>query len=151
MNLTIGLVALVGTLVIWSSSPWPIEAQPSGIQPVPASLAVPLQQQKDVQQLVTANGGPDMVLLSSRYNEQRLADEVVGEIMNNGTESAEFVEALATFRDAIGAVVDTATGYADPHLVTAGDSAPFNIIGPLSNAAGERWRLNGGLLREYVR
>jgi hypothetical protein len=48
--------------------------------------------------------------------------------MNNGIESAEYVEALATFRDAIGTVIDTAWGYADPHLVVAKDSAPFNIF-----------------------
>ena len=48
--------------------------------------------------------------------------------MNNGTESAEYVEALATFRDAAGAVIDTAWGYADPHLVVAKDSAPFKIL-----------------------
>jgi hypothetical protein len=60
--------------------------------------------------------------------QQRFSDEGVGKVMNNGTESAEFVEMLATFRDASGAVIDTATGYADPHLVTAGDSASFNIL-----------------------
>lgn len=69
-----------------------------------------------------------MALLSSRYNKQRFSDEGVGKVMNNGTESAEFVEVLATFRDASGTVIDTATGYADPHLVTAGDSASFNIL-----------------------
>lgn len=67
------------------------------------------------------SNGPDMALLSSRYNKQRFSDEGVGKVMNNGTES-EFVEVLVTFIDASGAVTDTATGYA------AGDSAPFNIL-----------------------
>jgi hypothetical protein len=32
----------------------------------------------------------------------------VGEVKNNGTESAEFIQPFTTFRDAQGAVVDTA-------------------------------------------
>lgn len=41
-----------------------------------------------------------MVLLSSRFNEQNPIDEIVGEVMNNGTGSSEYVQALAVFRDA---------------------------------------------------
>ncbi len=44
--------------------------------------------------------------------------EIVGEVNNNSAESAEYVEALATFRDGLGTVIDTASGYANPHLVT---------------------------------
>jgi putative intracellular protease/amidase len=37
----------------------------------------------------------------------------VGEVKNNGTESAEFIQPFATFRDAQGAVVDTAFTYTE--------------------------------------
>lgn len=43
-----------------------------------------------------------MVLLSARFNDDQFGGEIVGEVMNNGTASANFVEALATFRDSAG-------------------------------------------------
>jgi hypothetical protein len=123
-NFDVGFFVIVTILV---TSSWPVLAQPQGLQQAAAPFGNPSQQlqQEDAAQKPIMSNGPDM---SSRYNKQRFSDEGVGKVMNNGTESAEFVEVLATFRDASGAVIDTATGYADPHLVTAGDSAPFNIL-----------------------
>ncbi|MGE5661936.1 MAG: hypothetical protein ACM3X1_06775 [Ignavibacteriales bacterium] len=50
--------------------------------------------------------------------------------MNNDTKPAEYVEKFATLRDEsrLGAVIGTPRGYAGPHLVTARDSAPFNVL-----------------------
>ena len=126
-NFDFGFFVKVTILV---TSSWPVLAQPQCLQPAAAPFGNPSQQlqQDDAAQKPIMSNGPDMVLLSSRYNKQRFSDEGVGKVMNNDTESAELVEVLATFRDASGAVIDTATGYADPHLVTAGDSAPFNIL-----------------------
>jgi hypothetical protein len=126
-NFDVGFFVIVTILV---TSSWAVLAQPQGLQPAAAPFGNPSQQlqQDDAAQKPIMSNGPDMVLLSSRYNEQRFSDEGVEEVMNNGTELAEFFEVLATFRDASGAAIDTATGYADPHLVTAGDSAPFNIL-----------------------
>lgn len=121
-------VLAIATLL--GSSPWPILAQSQGIQPASSSfVANPQQQPQDKAEQPTAvNDTPEMVLLSSRFNEQNLGDEIVGEVMNNSTESAEYVEVLATFRDGSGAVIDTALGYADAHLIIAEASAPFKIL-----------------------
>ena len=45
-----------------------------------------------------------------------------------GTEPAEFVQPFATFRDAQGAVVDTAFTYAEKERITSGDTSPFNLF-----------------------
>ena len=49
-----------------------------------------------------------MILLSARLNDDGFGgQQIVGEVKNSGTESAEFIQPFATFRDAQGAVVDT--------------------------------------------
>jgi hypothetical protein len=92
----------------------------------------PLQQQQQGQQGLLqqqpTESGPDIELLSARFINDRLGGEIVGEIINNGTADAQFVEALATFRDSAGTVIGTSFGFADPHQVAAKDSAPFNIL-----------------------
>jgi hypothetical protein len=101
------------------------------VQDQPITAATPFEQlaqgQLGVQQ-VQPTTGPDVVLLSSRFIDDQFGDEIVDEVMNNGTSSANFVEALATFRDPTGVVIGTSFGFADPHLVTAKDSAPFTIL-----------------------
>lgn len=76
---------------------FPVEIQTHGIQAAPTTFSIPShQQQDDSKQVATVSDRPDMVLLSSKYNEQNFADEIVSEVLNNGTESAEYVEALAS-------------------------------------------------------
>ena len=52
----------------------------------------------------------------------------MGEVKNSGTEPAEFIQPFATFRDAQGAVVDTALTYAEKQRIDSGDTSPFNLF-----------------------
>ena len=113
-GLIISWVFLLVTILI-AFLAWPVE--------VPALLGTSRSQ--DDAEDVTEKG-TDMVLLSSILNGQSINDEVI----NNGTKPAEYVEKFATLRDEsrLGAVIGTPRGYAGPHLVTARDSAPFNVL-----------------------
>jgi hypothetical protein len=69
-----------------------------------------------------------MVLISSRFNDDQLGGQIVGEVKNIGTQAAEFVEALATFRDVSGAVIDVASTYTDILPVVSGSTSTFNLF-----------------------
>lgn len=66
--------------------------------------------------------------------------EVVGEVRNNTAMTARFVTVTATFYDASGAVIDTATSFVHPSDIPAGATAPFKIIGTKA-AATVRYKL----------
>jgi hypothetical protein len=68
---------------------------------------------------------PDIALLGQRYNEEPFSAQIVGEVSNNGTATAEFVQATISFYDAGGQIVGTETGYSDPTTVEPGSKAPF--------------------------
>lgn len=53
--------------------------------------------------------------------------EIVGEVVNGGTDDTEFVKVVATFYDETGRVIDTDFTYTDPTDVPAGQSAPFEL------------------------
>ena len=53
---------------------------------------------------------------------------VVGEIKNIGVQDATFVEVVCTFYDAGGGVVATSFTYTDPTDLSAGQTAPFEIL-----------------------
>jgi hypothetical protein len=80
-----------------------------------------LQQQTPKQQ--------DIVLLSARLNDDGFGgQQIVGEVRNSGTEPAQFIQPFVTFRDAQGAVVDTAFTYAEKQRIDSGDTSPFNLL-----------------------
>jgi hypothetical protein len=70
---------------------------------------------------------PDISLVSQRYIEESFSNQIVGEVLNNGTEAAEFVEATASFYDANGQIVGTEYTFADPSTVQQGTKSPFTI------------------------
>ena len=71
----------------------------------------------------------DIILLSARLNDDGFGgQQIVGEVKNSGTEPAEFIQPFATFRDAQGAVVDTALTYAEKQRIDSGDTSPFNLF-----------------------
>lgn len=71
-------------------------------------------------------------VLTIQEGEHRMNDngwyEIVGEVVNGGTDDTEFVKVVATFYDETGRVIDTDFTYADPTDVPAGQSAPFELI-----------------------
>ena len=61
----------------------------------------------------------DMVLLSQNYNSKVFADEIVGEILNNGTDIAKSVEISAIFYNDSG-IVGYESSRLDPTTITRG-------------------------------
>jgi hypothetical protein len=53
---------------------------------------------------------------------------IVGEIENNGNETAQFVNVIATFYNQNGTVVAADFTYTNPYDIEPGQKAPFQII-----------------------
>src|SRR5919106_4933502 len=53
--------------------------------------------------------------------------EIVGEVVNGGTDDTEFVKVVATFYDETGQVINTDFTYTDPSDIPTGQSAPFEL------------------------
>jgi len=70
----------------------------------------------------------DIVLLSQRYNQEQFSDTIVGEVENNGTETAEFVQVSVSFYDSNGQIVGREFTYTDPSTVEPGMRSPFEVL-----------------------
>ena len=70
-------------------------------------------------------------VLTIEQGEQRINDfgwyEIVGEVVNGGSDATEYVQVVATFYDEAGRVIDTDFTFTDPSDLSAGQSAPFEI------------------------
>jgi len=73
------------------------------------------------------NPNDDIVLLSQRYNEERFGDKIVGEVLNNGSITAEYVKVSASFYDQNGAIIGSEFTYAEPSTIRPGDRAAFTM------------------------
>lgn len=70
----------------------------------------------------------DIVLLSHIYSSTGVfADELVGEILNNGTATVKAVEITAIFYDDQDDIIDNERSGTTPHTVNPGDKAAFTI------------------------
>ena len=99
-----------------------------GVQQQPLqSLQQGQQGQQQLQQQIPKQ--QDMILLSARLNDDGFGgQQIVGEVKNSGTESAEFIQPFAIFRDTQGVVVDTGFTYAEKQRIQSGDTSPFNLF-----------------------
>ncbi|HZD35624.1 MAG TPA: FxLYD domain-containing protein [Nitrososphaeraceae archaeon] len=70
----------------------------------------------------------DIILLSQRYNQERFSDTIVGEVENNGTATADFVQVTVSFYDSNGQIVGREFTYADPSTVEPGMRSPFEVF-----------------------
>ncbi|MBA3978107.1 MAG: hypothetical protein H0X50_07965, partial [Nitrosopumilus sp.] len=70
----------------------------------------------------------DIVLLSQGYNNGEFFDKIAGEVLNNGSGTAEFVKVTVSFYDGGGAILGSETTYAYPSTIHPGDKSPFNIF-----------------------
>ncbi len=70
----------------------------------------------------------DMVLLSQGYNSGEAFDKISGEVLNNGSGTAEFVKVTVSFYDDGGAILGSETTYAYPSTINPGDKSPFNVF-----------------------
>ncbi len=68
----------------------------------------------------------DMVLLSQNYNSKGLTGEIVGEILNNGTDIAKSVEISAIFYNDSGIIGSESSGL-DPTTINSGDRSVFTL------------------------
>lgn len=70
----------------------------------------------------------DIILLSQRYNQEQFGDTIVGEVENNGTGTADFVQVSVSFYDSNGQIVGREFTYADPSTVEPGMRSPFEVF-----------------------
>ncbi|MGD9533501.1 MAG: FxLYD domain-containing protein [Candidatus Nitrosocosmicus sp.] len=71
----------------------------------------------------------DIVLLSKTYNSEGLfADEITGEILNNGTATVKAVEITAIFYDDSDDIIGKERSGTSPYTINPGQSATFTII-----------------------
>ncbi|HET6589500.1 MAG TPA: FxLYD domain-containing protein [Candidatus Nitrosocosmicus sp.] len=70
----------------------------------------------------------DLVLLSQRYNDERFGDEIIGEILNNGTITAEYAKVSVSFYDENGAILGSDFTYTDPSTIAPDQKTAFNIF-----------------------
>ncbi|ALI35801.1 hypothetical protein NMY3_01598 [Candidatus Nitrosocosmicus oleophilus] len=68
----------------------------------------------------------DMVLPSQNYNSIGFANEIVGEILNNGTDTAKSVEISAVFYNDSG-IIGSEKGRLDHTTINSGDRSVFTI------------------------
>jgi hypothetical protein len=95
---------------------------------------------------------PDVSLESQRYIEESFFNQIVGEVINNGSEVAEFVGATTSFYDSLGDIVGTSSGFADPETIQPGMKSPFTILITSDTVANEaatysftlQWQDSGG-------
>lgn len=69
----------------------------------------------------------EMVLLSQKYTSTGFVDEIVGEILNNGTDTAKAVEVSANLYDDGGRIVGYEADGASPTTIGSGKSSMFTL------------------------
>jgi hypothetical protein len=81
------------------------------------------------QDVSSSSSDSDIVLLSHRYNQGQFGDEIVGEILNNGSRSLGMfdVPISASFYDPAGQLVGSENGYLENQEVNGGDRSAFTI------------------------
>lgn len=90
-----------------------------------------------IEQIKTEQTNPSSMLESSPSGLQILSHNsftdsagilhVVGEVQNNTTTNAQFVQVTGTFYDSNNQVVGTQFTYTNPSDIAAGDKAPFDL------------------------
>jgi hypothetical protein len=73
------------------------------------------------------NKNYDMVILSQTYLSKFYSDELIGEILNNGTATIKAVEMTAIFYDDQDDIIGNAASGTTPYTINPGDTATFTI------------------------
>ena len=85
-----------------------------------------------------------IVLLNQSFISDQPDDRIVGEVLNNGIRTAQFVKITASFYGINGTLLGSHMAYSDPNTIEPGNRAPFNILvtnGTISGSA-ETYGLN---------
>ncbi len=69
----------------------------------------------------------DLILLHQKYNNERF-DRIVGELYNNGTETANFVSVSVSFYDEDDIILGSVSGITEPSSIPPGGKAAFDIL-----------------------
>lgn len=69
----------------------------------------------------------DMIITSQNYNSKGFGDEIVGEILNNGTDTAKSVEISAIFYDDGGGTIGYESSGTSPSTINSGDRSMFTL------------------------
>jgi hypothetical protein len=83
--------------------------------------AIAQQQSSGGLKIVSSNGFKDNNEFSPSYH-------IVGEVQNNGSDKAEFVQVSATLYDSSNQVIGTESTYTNPSTIDPGAKAPFEIL-----------------------
>lgn len=77
----------------------------------------------------TEEGGQaSVIVLSSKYTNKESGDEIIGEVLNNGSGTAEFVKISISFYDQNHQIIDYESSYADPSTIEPGQRSPFVVF-----------------------
>lgn len=87
------------------------------------------QQQKKGVVVVSDNGFNDNDANLPQYH-------IVGEVQNNGSETAKFVEVSATLYDSNNKVIGTGSAFTKPENIDPGQKAPFEITVDTNDVMG---------------
>ena len=74
------------------------------------------------------SGTESIIVLSSKYTNKESGDEIIGEVLNNGSGTAEFVKISISFYDQNHQIIDYASTYADPSKIEPGKRSPFVVF-----------------------
>jgi len=74
-----------------------------------------------------SNNNADVSIVSQRAYSDEYTFHIVGEVQNTGSESAEFVQIVASFYEGNGQFVGTSYTFTAPTTVSPGTKAPFDI------------------------
>jgi hypothetical protein len=84
-------------------------------------------------QVIMTGNEANIILLSQRFNQEKFSDYIVGEVENNGSGAADFVQVSASFYDANGGIVGREFTYTDPSTIEPGMRSPFEV--PIASEA----------------
>jgi hypothetical protein len=87
------------------------------------TLAVPAQRE-----IIREERNADMTLLSDRYLNEEFGNKIIGEVMNNGTARAEFVQVSVSFYDLNHQIIGNEYSYANPSTIEPGQRSPFTVL-----------------------
>ena len=88
---------------------------------IPLQVAQAQQSSSSKLQIVSTNAFNDNSEFSPTYH-------IVGEVQNNGTDTAKFVEVSATLYDSSNQVIGTDFTFTKPSTIEPGMKAPFEIL-----------------------
>jgi hypothetical protein len=123
------LVTTNSTSIMQSTPLEPIPFQPLNLGDTPDQT----QASSNSGFIVPKNNGDetknnDLILLNQKYNNEKFGDHIVGELLNNGTETANFVMVSVSFYDEDGIILGSVSGVTEPSSIPPGGKAAFDII-----------------------